>query len=382
MLSSERMTAAAIAALLGWLGGCLPSAETLPAPIPAGEGLDAQFVVQNANRPAALAFAPDGRLFYTERASGLIRVVSDTTLRSEPFASVPVNSAGDRGLNGIALHPDFARNGRVYVFYSRADIGVSTSSAGSIIDHRIVYFEALGDVASGGEVFVASLPLGPATTRLGGRIAFARDGTLLVGFGDQTDTGSPQTPGVLGGKILRYNDDGSIPADNPNPASPVFATGVADVRGLTVDPLTGLLFIVDRTDGANEEVHRVNSGANLGWPAVAGVADTTAELDFTAANAGVVDPLLDTRGERLLIVGGGFNPSTRYGVATQNHFFYGETTRNQVTHAAIDGDRAAIGTREKFAGGFPGPITDVAFSPAGTLYIACENAILRLAPRR
>ena len=114
-----------------------------------------------------------------------------------------------------------------------------------MIDQRIVYFTANGDVAASGEVFVASLPMGSGTTDIGGFMAFAPDGTLYVGFGDQTNIDAPQDPTNPLGKILRYNDDGTIPANNPSAGSAVYASGVRDPAGMGFDPL-GALGVVPR----------------------------------------------------------------------------------------------------------------------------------------
>ena len=166
------------------LTGCLPSPGQTSTPIAVADGLQAEFVVNDAQHPAGLAFAADGRVFYTEKETGRIRVIVDGTLLEQPFASVPVNYAGDRGLLGIALHPNFNLKPRVYVFYTRSDTGAVTDDAQAVVDNRVVYFEADGNVSSNGEIFVASLPAGSQTVRVGGRLAFSPDGTLFVGLGD------------------------------------------------------------------------------------------------------------------------------------------------------------------------------------------------------
>ena len=345
-----------------------------------GSRLRAEYVVSNADYPSALAFAADGRGFYTERKTGQIRVISDGAVRSTPLATVPVNYAGDRGLLGIAVHPEFDTNHRVYVFYTRSDTGQATDDPQAVVDNRVVYFELNGDVADGGEVFVASLPADSGSTRVGGRLAFASDGTLLVAIGDLTDSASASARAVSVGKILRYNDDGSIPDDNPVADSPFYARGLRDPRGLCIESVNGTPLVIDRNDGRHDEVNRVVSGANFGWPMVEGIASTGAELEYVAENPDYVDPILDTGAADPGLVGGSVNPSARYGPNTRLYFFYGEANTRQVITAQLSTDRATIVGTSVFASGFPTTITDVAFTPAGTLYVACNNAIFRLAP--
>lgn len=351
-------------------------------PLTVAENLDAEFVVSGADFPSALAFADDGRVFYTEKNSGRIRVIADGVLLPEPFAELAVNSAGDRGLLGIARHPDFENNQRIYVFYTLSDSGASTADPQAVVDNRVVYFEAAGNVAAGSEIFVVSLPAGAGVINVGGRIAFAADGTLFVALGDLGDGGSAQDTSTRNGKILRYTDDGRVPADNPIADSPVYAVGVRDVRALAFDPQSGRPFITERNPAGQHEINRIEAQGNLGWPQVTGKADTADQLAFKDANPAYSDPILDTGGAAPHLAGGSFNPSARYGPDTSGEYFYAEAAKLRVLRMRLTADRAGLDSTRVFATGFPTPITDVAFTPAGTLYVACENAVFRIVPVR
>ncbi|TWT42067.1 Soluble aldose sugar dehydrogenase YliI precursor [Phycisphaerae bacterium RAS1] len=359
--------AAVMAGLLG--ATCELAPGELPPPIDAGEQLKAEYVVAGAAKPSALAFAPDGRVFYTEKETGRLRVIADDVLLEAAVAEVPVNFAGDRGLLGVAVHPRFEDNGRVYVFYSRSDSGAS-SDAQAVVDNRVVYFEVVDNVASGGEVFVASMPADIGETRVGGRITFAPDGTLLVGLGDLTDDASAQSATALNGKILRYNDDGSIPGNNPGTGSPVYARGLRFPRGIAFDPTNGDIYATEQNDGTAHEVNRIRSSSNYGWPEVVG----------SAGRAGFTDPVFFS-GERVDIAGGSFNPSTRYGPGPRFNYFFGDASRRTVVMLEFNARRIAERT-SVFLGNFPSNITDVAFTPAGALYVACEDAIFRIVGTR
>ena len=360
------------------LGGCpRQPAEDQP-PIHVGADLQAEYVVANAANPTVLVGAQDGRIFYGEKSTGQIRVIKDGVPLDEPFAAVPVNSAGERGLLGLALHPAFVTNGRVYAFYSRSDTGESTNDPQAIVDHRVVYFEPAekgGDVSSGAEVFVASFPTASALTRIGGRIAFAADRTLLVALGDMEDPESAQDPALPLGKVLRYRDDGTIPADNPSPDSAVFASGFCDPRGLTIDPQSEAPFLTERSADSFNEINRLQSGSSYGWPVVAGFADTPDELAFVAEHPEYGDPLVQSHSA---YAGAAFNPGGKYGPGPRLQLFYGVSDRAQVVRLGLSLERTASLEGHTFASGFPSAVTDVAFTPAGTLYVACTNAVLRI----
>ena len=370
--------AATLAGIAWTLSGCVPGPGTPPDPINVAAGLQAQSVVFPAAHPAALALAEDGRVFYTEKDTGQIRVIKDGTLLETPFASVPVNFTGERGLLGIALHPRFQDNGRVYVFYTRSDTGLSTYDPQAVVDDRVVYFTAADpndDVSTGPETFVTSLAAGTATSRISGLIGFAPDRTLLVALGDFLDAEAAQDPNVVYGKILRYSDDGTIPADNPQPDSPVYALGFREPRGLTFDPDSGYAFVTERSANGLHEINRIQRGSNYGWPIVVGFADTPDELAFVAEHPEYGDPVSVSTGQ---LVGAAFNPSTKYGTSWLNKLFYGVNDTARISALELTAERTAAVQSQIFATGLPPPITDIAFTPTGTLYVATEEAVLRV----
>ena len=361
------------------LAGCPPSPDEAEA-LRVAPDLTAQFVVDPADHPSALVPAPDGRFFYTEKNTGQIRVIKDGVLLNAPFATVPVNFAGERGLLSLALHPAFNVNGRVYVFYSRSDTGLATDDPQAIVDHRVVFFEADGagsDVSTNTEVFVVSLPTASALTRIGGRIAFDNTRALLVALGDEEQADTAQDPNSPLGKVLRLNDDGTIPGDNPAPTSAVYALGFCDPRGLTIDSVSGYPFMTERSADTFNEVNRIQGGSNYGWPIVVGFADTPAELAFVAQHPEYGAPVTQTT---QALIGAAFNPSGKYGPKLVLQLFFGVSDRREVFSLPLSTARTASQPGVLFASGLPSTITDVVFSPGGTLYVACVDAILRIVP--
>ena len=243
--------------------------------------------------PWALAFAPDGRLFLTERA-GRVRVIEGDSLRSDAWATFPVFAderelLPESGLMGIALSPDFATDGHVYVvgtFATGRGAGSSNGVArlwrrvlGALAPMSAVPFEnrvyRLTDRGGKGEdatVLVGNLPAN--YYHAGSALAFGPDGMLYVSTGDALHPDATKSEGSLAGRILRYTPDGRIPRDNPSPDSPVFAGGLRNVQGLAWLHDSSLFAIDHGPSGmpqeggrtGRDELNAIVPGAHYGWP--------------------------------------------------------------------------------------------------------------------
>jgi glucose/arabinose dehydrogenase len=213
----------------------------------------------------AMAQAPDGRLFVAQQG-GALRVVKNGALLATPFVNLTVDASGERGLIGVALHPGFASNGYVYVYHTRINGGAR--------NNRISRYTASGDVADGAVAPVTvDLPsLSGATNHNGGAMKFGSDGRLYVAVGDNADSSKPQNLADVFGKMLRFNDDLSIPTDNPfyatqaGLARAIWAYGLRNPYTFAVQPGTGRMHINDVGQNTWEEVNLGVAGANYGWP--------------------------------------------------------------------------------------------------------------------
>lgn len=243
---------------------------------------DRPFEVQaitDFDQPWAMAFLPDGRLLVTEKAGRLL-VVSQTGEKSAPVGGVPeVEWGGQGGLGDVALHPDFERNRWVYLSYAEAGAG---GTRGAAVARGVFSEDAAGAASlSDVEVIWRQYPKLVGRGHYGHRLLFDSDGYLWVSSGDRQKFTPAQDMQSNVGKILRLNDDGSAPADNPfvdyisdNPFvddegvyDQIWSLGHRNPLGIAFD-LDGGLWDVEMGPAGGDELNRVQRGANYGYPTV------------------------------------------------------------------------------------------------------------------
>jgi glucose/arabinose dehydrogenase len=226
-------------------------------------------VTKGLSHPWGMAFMPDGGILVTERDDGRLRMIRDGVLDPEPVAGVPeVFTGGLAGLMDVALHPAFDENRLVYLTYTRP-LGDDAATI-ALIRGRLDGM-TLRDVE---DVFVAE-PFGGSTA--GARMGFAPDGTLYltVGGAFRTDPAESraQDPGSHAGKVLRLNDDGSVPEDNPFVGQEgylpeIFSLGHRNHQGLTLHPETFAPLTTEHAVQGGDELNVIEAGKNYGWPIV------------------------------------------------------------------------------------------------------------------
>jgi aldose sugar dehydrogenase len=240
-------------------------------------------VTKGLSHPWSLAWLPNGDMLVTERA-GRLRIIRNGVLDPQPIDGVPkVQAGGTSGLLDITLHPKFAMNGLVYLAYNvskPAPAGATTAApTGRGSGPPQVYTTALARARFDGkalvdlkEIFVAE----PWTALSGGdasRLVFAPDGTLFMSSSHHRDEKGPQDPMNDVGKILRLNDDGTIPKDNPFVGKPgyrpeIYSIGHRTVLGLAFNPANGELWETENGPQGGDEVNVILPGKNYGWPVV------------------------------------------------------------------------------------------------------------------
>ncbi len=307
--------------------------------------------------PWALAFAPDGRIFVTERP-GRIRVIENGRLRPEPVAVLPVAATGEGGLMGLALDPNFAQNGYLYVMY--------TYRAGGALRNRISRLTLQGNTAGDEVILIDNIP--GAGIHDGGRLAFGPDGKLYATTGDAAQRNLAQQLDSLAGKILRLNPDGSIPIDNPFPGSYVYSYGHRNPQGLAWHPTTGQLYSTEHGPTGEmglccrDELNLIRPGGNYGWPLVTGA----------PGDPRFIDPILHSGEDTWAPAGMAFVVGDLL-APWRGHLFFGALRGQHLHHVVLGPDGTTVVFHEALFRGEFGRIRDVVMGPDGALYFTTSN---------
>jgi glucose/arabinose dehydrogenase len=327
--------------------------------------LRVETVATNLEIVWTIAFAPDGRMFFTERP-GRVRVMEKGKLRAAPLFTVPdVELSGESGLMGMTLHPKFAENRFLYLAYAYQVSGKQAV--------KVVRYRETGDTLTEAKTIIELIPA--ARYHAGTRLGFGPDGKLYVTTGDATNQSQAQELNTLGGKTLRLNDDGSIPADNPfvnrKDARPeIWSYGHRNAQGLDWQPETGLMFQTEHgpslIDGVSlfkrsggDEVNIVERGNNYGWAKIShkmkreGMETAIAEYSPAVAPAS-----------------GMFYRGTMF-PEYKNNFFFGALKGEAIVRLTLDGRRVL--TQEKLFAKTYGRVREIGEAPDGSIYFSTSN---------
>jgi glucose/arabinose dehydrogenase len=238
-------------------------------------GIKVSVLTKAIARPFAMEFLPDGDLLVAERGGNLRIIHKATTpeamLDPQPVAGMPAPDPAppSLGLLDIALHPDFARNHWLYFTYLVPAPG-EKAAPGSTTDRMARLKLMRGRLENGRVSDVQTLFEGSPSYPAGSRVQVAKDGKVWITTGAPFGDGA-QDLSIIYGKVLRLNEDGSIPKDNPfvgkagvNPA--IYSYGHRDQHGLIINPVTGQIFTAEHGPNGGDEVNLIKPGGNYGWP--------------------------------------------------------------------------------------------------------------------
>jgi len=333
--------AAIIFAILIWVSPSNP--PPIPEPVTEYGNEYVQILATNLEKPWAIGFADD-KIFVTEKV-GRVRVIESGILLDDPLATLRTANVFDGGLLGIAVHPAFDKNHFIYVYY--------TYEKDDILWNKILRITESNNKLVAAKTIFDKIP-GSAYSN-GGIIKFGPDEKLYVGTGSVSDSHGPQDIQSLEGKILRLNDDGTIPDDNPFSDSPVFSFGHMNPKGLGWDKAENL-FVTEMGPSKNDEINLVQSGGNYGWPE-----------QECSGNEEFIDPI------------NCYDPAIEPGGIV---FYYGDKIKlenslvlaslraSQLFNLEIDED--GIKSQKSILSGV-GRIRDVAVGPDGYLYLITSN---------
>lgn len=340
-------------------------------------------VAQGLERPWSLAFLPGGRMLVSERP-GRLRIVTADGQLSAPVAGLPkVASGGQLGLFGVALDPRFAQTGLVYMAYAApaGDGSQLTVARGKLL-------QGTAPALSGVQVIFRAEPARPGTANIGGRLAFAPDGTLFVTVGDRFQSRDlAQTLDNDLGKVVRINADGSVPKDNPfvgkaGARPEIWSYGHRNPEAAAINPWTHRLWTVEHGARGGDELNIPAAGKNYGWPVITYGEDYSGKPigEGITAKAGMEqpvyywDPVIAPSG--MAFYDGKLFP------AWKGSLFVGGLKAQRLVRLTLDGDRVA--GEEWLLADVGERIRDIAEGPDGALYVLTDNdkgRLLKLAPK-
>lgn len=247
-----------------------------------GENLqiDTANILTGLHVPWEILWGPDDHIWLTER-SGIVSRVNPDNRQKITLLNIDVTEQGESGLLGMALHPQFPEIPFVYLVYNYSE--------SNTIKERLVRYTYASDQLSNEEILINDIQ--GNTYHVGSRLRFGPDGKLYMTTGDAGETSLSQNLNSLNGKLLRINDDGSIPDDNPISGSYVFAWGLRNSQGLDFAD-NGMIYSSEHGPNSDDEMNILEEGRNFGWPDVNGPCNTPAEIEFCNEN-NVREPIQD-----------------------------------------------------------------------------------------
>lgn len=334
---------------------------------PTGD-LQLQSVLSGLSFPVGMALAPDGRVFFNERLTGRIRIINPQwQLVPTQFCQITIATNGEQGLLGLTLDPDFANNRFVYVYHS----------ASSPLRNRVVRYTESSGSCTQETIILDNLPA--STNHNGGIIQFGPDGKLYVIIGDAENTANAQNVTSLAGKVLRVNPDGSAPSDNPffsntnANAKKVYSLGHRNSYGFTFHGHTGHLWETENGPSDNDEINRVVSGGNYGWPTVRGIAGNANFRDPILAYVSVIAPT------GIIAIP---ENSTVYPTAYRNNLLFTAWNDGRIRRVILSGpDLTLLGSSSTAYNGGQGGLLSLMLGADGFVYVSNTNSIFRVVPQ-
>lgn len=369
------------AAIFVLLGCGLASAQQGDVVETAAAKFRVETVADGMTNPWAIAKLPDGRFLITERP-GRLRIVENGKLLPDPVEGIPeVWAKGQGGLLDVAIHPDYAKNGWIYLSFSKPlPKGALTSVIrGRLKDNKLVdqetIFDPPADEATG------------AGVHFGCKLTFDKEGHLFFSIGDRGDVTNPtnnaQRVDNVKGKIHRVMDDGSIPADNPYANTPgarptIWCHGNRNPQGLIYDLPSGILWETEHGPRGGDELNIIRKGRNYGWPTITyGINYSGTPITDHASQEGMEQPITywtpSLGASGLTVYHGDKFPQW------EGNIFAGALALTKIVRVKLDGQKVA--EQEDILKG-TGRIRDLRVFDDGYLYVVYDNPgkVVRLVP--
>ncbi len=340
-------------------------------------------VVTGLTMPWATAFLPNGDMLVTERA-GKLRLVKDGKLDPVEITGLPkIFYRGQGGLLDVVLHPDYAKNGWIYLSYSSPkaegeegeDNGANTAlMRAKLKDHTLT------DV----QIIFKALPNIRSTPHFGGRIVFDKKGYVFLSLGERGKQDAAQELSKDQGKVVRLHEDGKIPSDNPFVNTPgakpeIWSYGHRNPQGMVMHPSTGVIWEHEHGPQGGDELNIVEKGKNYGWPLITfGIGYDNSIISKDTARAGLEQPVTYWK-PSIAPCGMDFITSDKY-KGWKGDLLVGSLKFNYIQHLVVRGNKVV--SREIILEKI-GRVRDIRQAPDGFIYVVVEDkgSIVRVRPK-
>ena len=320
---------------------------------PAFGDMNIDVVVDGLNNPWEMVFAPNGDIYFSERDGRIWKIESFG--EAKVIQTFPKSGSYEGGTLGLALHPNFEENKKIYVYQTNLEL--------EFFQNKVFSFTVDGDELVDMQTVIDDIPGAPWHD--GGRIAFGPDEKLYITTGDAVNPGWSQDLSSLAGKILRINSDGSIPDDNPFDSSAIFSYGHRNPQGIAWND-NGLLVSSEHGPSGemgygHDEINVIIKGENYGWPKVVG----------DSSDGSFVNPIIHSGEQTWAPSGMVFYNSDKIS-SLEGKFLVGALRGQHLMVLDIANDGSLVSAEKMFEGDF-GRIRTAQISPDGVLYLLTAN---------
>ena len=321
--------------------------------IPAFGDLNADVLVDGLNNPWELIFGPDGEMYFTERDGRIWKI--DKSGEAKIIQTFPKSGSIEGGTLGLALHPDFEKNKKIYVYQTNLEL--------DFFQNKVYSFRVDDNTLIEKQLIIDDIPGAPWHD--GGRIKFGPDEKLYITTGDAINPGWSQEISSLAGKILRINSDGTIPEDNPFDSSPVFSYGHRNPQGIAWSN-DGMLVSSEHgpsgeMGSGHDEINVIIKGKNYGWPKVVG----------DSSDNNFVNPIIHSGVSTWAPSGMVYYDSENIS-SLNGKFLVGALRGQHLMVVDVASDGSLISAEKMFEGEF-GRIRTAQIGPDGVLYLLTAN---------
>ena len=319
-----------------------------------------RIVKTGLNFPWEIIWGKDDHIWMTERGGRISRIDPANGDITFSFTIPDVESLGEGGLLGMAMHPAFAQNGFLYVVYDYRNAGN--------YQEKLVRYTYANNTLNNPMVLLDGIKAN--TNHDGSRLWITNESNpkIFMTTGDALDQSSPQNINALNGKVLRLNIDGTIPADNPFPNNPVWTYGHRNPQGLVM--VNNILYSSEHGPDIEDELNIIEKGRDYGWPDVKGPCDGS-ELSFCAAN-NIKEPIWSSGNSTIAVCGLDYYNNDLI-PQWKNSLLMMTLKNSSVRQMKLSDDGRSIVQTQIFFKDQWGRLRDLCISPQGKVYICTSN---------